>query len=264
MGKLIYGGEFLKVLEVIDLSVSVSGRIILEDISFSLDKGEVSVLMGPNASGKTSLAMALLGHPDYKVTKGRIILDGEDITNMPLHERVLKGLFVSFQAPPEVSGVRLGNVLRDVLRKRGLSDEEVEEELSRILKLTDIPSEFLIRSVNVGFSGGERKRVEMAFALAVNPKVAVLDEIDSGVDMDSLKDIAGCIQELNNRGVAVLIITHYKNILNYIIPDHVYVLGRGVFRKFRDVSIARLIEKCGYECILGEKCDLMRRKNSGR
>jgi len=244
------------ILEVDRLTVAVNNRIIIKDISLRIPEKSFSVLMGPNASGKTTLIMSIIGNPRYKILSGKIIFNGKNITNIPTYERIKKGIFVSYQAPPTIKGVKLGFLLKLLLNRRGLSKTEVERELRNIISFLGIPESFLKRDLNLGFSGGERKRVEMAQLMAMKPKLALLDEIDTGVDVDSMKIIAGTINRVLNEGTTVFLITHYKNILSYVIPDRVFVMGNNLIKEYQDIKIAKLIERCGYGCVLKGKCDI--------
>ena len=244
------------ILEIDKLTTAVDNKIIIKNISLRIPKKSFSVLMGPNASGKTTLIMSIIGNPRYKILSGRIIFDGENITNIPTYERVKKGIFVSYQAPPTIRGVKLGFFLKLLLKRRGLSEAEAERELKNIISFLNIPESFLKRDLNLGFSGGERKRVEIAQLMAMKPKLALLDEIDTGIDIDSMKIIAGAINRILNEGTTVFLITHYKNILSYVIPDRVFVMGNNLIKEYRDIKIAKLIERCGYGCVLEGKCDI--------
>jgi len=241
----------MSILEIVDLSVAVGGRTILKDINLELDRGKVKVLMGPNASGKTSLAMAIIGNPMYKVMSGDILLEGESILKLPLYERIRRGISIAHQSPPEIRGIRLRDLLNLLAEKSGVDREYVKE----VLGILNIDPQLLDRDLHVGFSGGERKRIEVALVLISRPKVAILDEPDSGVDVDSLKLISNAIRTMLSEGVAVLLITHYRLILREVHTDSVYVLIKGQVKKC-DASIVEIIEKCGYGCIEKGVCDV--------
>ncbi|RLE90344.1 MAG: Fe-S cluster assembly ATPase SufC [Thermoprotei archaeon] len=239
-------------LEIIDLDIAVKDRVILRDVNLELERGKVSVLMGPNASGKTSLAMAIVGNPMYRVLKGRILLEGEDILGLPIHERVKRGISIAYQSPPEIRGLKLYDLLNLLAERRGVRRKYVEE----VLHLLNINSQLLNRDLYVGFSGGEKKRIEMVQILISRPKVAILDEPDSGVDVDSLKLISNAIRTLLREGTAVLLITHYRLILQEIPADPVYIAIKGRVKEC-DASIVQIIEKCGYGCIERGVCDVV-------
>jgi len=249
------------VLAVEHLKVKVDGELILKDISLKVYRGEVFVLMGPNAVGKSTLVYALMGHPRYRVVSGRIILDGEDVTKLDVDERARRGLFIGFQHPPSIKGLKTGVLLERILAKRGLAGLE---EVTKILKKVGLPEAMMLRDVNTGFSGGEMKRFEIAQMLALKPKIAVLDEPDSGVDFDSLRLIAEAIKEAAEAGVGVLLITHYRNILRHLKPSGVYVMLDGTIKACGDVRLIDLIERCGYECVKGAVCSLRGVNSHGR
>lgn len=240
----------MAVLEVRDLVVSVAGNRILNGVSFSLDPGKVHALMGPNGSGKSTLAFALAGHPDYVIESGRVVLGGEDITGLPPHERARRGLFLGFQYPPEVEGVRL----REFLRLAAAHCQEPFCEFQKLYleSLAYFRMEGLgDRELNVGFSGGEKKRSELLQMRVLRPKVALLDEPDSGVDVDGLRLIAAGIEEAARLGTAVLLITHYPRILEYLPPARVFVLDGGRIVREDGPELAWEIERAGYGAVRG-------------
>jgi len=240
-------------LRVENLHIRVENKLVVKGATLNIEGGKVYALIGPNASGKTSLAMAILGHPEYEVVKGRIIFEGEDITNLPMPERVRRGLYVSFQNPPEIKGVKLGYFLERLMKRRyGKVDKNIILRYSEELGLG---REHLERDLNVGFSGGERKRVEVLQLLLLKPKIAILDEPDSGVDIESLKVIASTIKDVVEEGTGVLVITHYRNILSYLKPSLVYVMGEAEIKMCGNVEILDLVERCGYSCILKGVCE---------
>lgn len=237
-------------LEIRDLHVSVGGKVILKGVDLALEAGEVHALMGPNGSGKSTLAFAVAGHPEYRVEKGRISLLGEDITPLPPHERARKGLFLGFQYPPEVEGVKL----REFLRLAAANCQEPFCEFQKLYKgaLGRLGLEGLgERELNVGFSGGEKKRSELLQMCVLRPKVALLDEPDSGVDVDALKLIASCIREAAGSGTAVLLITHYSRILSHVPPSRVFVLFEGRIVREGGPELAEEIERTGFEAVVG-------------
>jgi len=245
-------------LSVNDLHVEVEGKEVLRGVTLRVERGEAVVLMGPNGSGKTTLAYAVMGHPRYKVTKGSIELDGVDLTGLPAYERALKGLPLAFQSPIEVPGVRLGYLLNmiNAIRVKGFDLSYVDPRFlswarakARQLGLSD---EMLEREVNVGFSGGERKRSEVLQVLAMNPRYAIFDEPDSGLDVDGVKVIGEAIAEMKRSGVGVLVITHQASIADFVRPDRAYVLNRGRIVAEGDYELVRRVLKEGYESFLKE------------
>ena len=241
-------------LQIKDLHVEVEGKEILKGVSLDVGKGEVVALMGPNGAGKSSLGYALLGHPNYKVTKGQIIFKGEDITRLPPNERARKGLFLSFQYPSEVPGVSMTNLLRTAVnsrrdKKNPIPVAEFIKQLREIMKMLKIDESFTHRYINEGFSGGEKKRAEILQMAMLKPEMAILDETDSGLDIDSLKTVAEGINKLMNPDVGILLITHYQRILNYINSNRVYIMMDGRIVKSGGKELAHQIEAQGYESL---------------
>ncbi|BAK54480.1 MULTISPECIES: Fe-S cluster assembly ATPase SufC [Sulfurisphaera] len=241
-------------LKIENLHVTVEGKEILKGVSLTINSGEIHVLMGPNGSGKTSLSLAIMGHPKYKITEGKILLDNEDITNLETHEKVKKGLFLAFQNPIEISGVKLSTLLvAEYNRIYGSSQSPLQvisyvKELSKTVGVSD---SLLNRGVFEGFSGGEKKRTEILQMLLMKPKIAILDEPDSGVDVDGLRAIAEAIVKLRNENnTGYLIITHYRRILDHVKADKVHVLYRGKIVASGGMELAKLIDEKGYEGIL--------------
>ncbi len=241
-------------LETIELVAGPEDKIVLRGVTLKVPRGSVVALMGPNGSGKTTLAYTIAGHPAYRVAKGRIILEGEEITSLPPHERARKGLMLGFQNPPEIPGVRLLNFLAAAYNRRFNIQEKligsprpelVKQAREYAIKL-GLSEDFLQREVNVGFSGGERKRAEMLQVLLLKPKYVILDEPDSGLDVDGVRMVADAIRRLVDDGVGVLIITHYARILQFVEPDHVAVLVNGVIVDEGGPELARRIEQEGY------------------
>ena len=246
-------------LEIKDLHVEVEGKEILKGISLTIEQGKVHALMGPNGSGKSTLANVLLGHPKYTVTQGKIILNGEDITNLPPNERASKGLFLSFQYPVEIPGVTVTNFMKTSLNEmrkaKGLDDMPAKEMLKLIREkseLLEIDRKFLSRSLNQGFSGGEKKRNEIFQMAMLEPKLAILDETDSGLDIDALRIVANGVNKLKSKDNAVVIITHYQRLLDYIVPDFVHVLYNGKIVKSGTKELAFELEEKGYDWIKQE------------
>lgn len=238
----------MNALEVHDLWVRVGDKLILRGVDFALEPGQVHALMGPNGSGKSTLALALAGHPEYQVVKGRALLEGRDLLALPPYERARAGLFVAFQYPPEVEGVKLREFLRLACGERGKGFCEFQrifpQALAR-LKMED----FRDRELNVGFSGGEKKRAELLQLYMLRPKVALLDEPDSGVDVDALRLIAEVIKEMAAAGTAVLIITHYPRLLEYVPPEKVFVLLDGRIVDHDGPELAWRIGEAGFEVV---------------
>ena len=241
----------MPLLKIKNLHVSVDKREILHGINLEIDKGETHILMGPNASGKTSLVLAMIGYPAYKITGGQILFDGKDVSRLRIDERVKLGIGVTFQNPPAIRGVKLRDLLRLCagLKPWNPLEEPHEGFASKILEQVGMNSKlYLSRDVNIGFSGGERKRVEVAQILCLKPKLMVLDEPDSGVDIDSLKLIGNRINSLATElGSAVLVITHYRHVLPYLKPDFVHVLYDGQIVDSGDPNkIVSKLEELGY------------------
>ncbi|HAF71493.1 TPA: Fe-S cluster assembly ATPase SufC [Candidatus Acetothermia bacterium] len=240
----------MKALEAENLHVSVAGRLILKGVDLALEKGKVHALMGPNGSGKSTLAFALAGHPEYPIHQGRILLSGEEITHLPPDQRAKRGLFLAFQYPPEVEGVRLRELMRLACGDQGQGFCDFMErypQAVRRLHMEDLAE----RELNVGFSGGEKKRSELLQAWLLRPKVALLDEPDSGVDVDGVRVIADTIRELADSGTAVLVITHYPRVLEYVPPARVFVLEEGRISQEGGPELARAIEKKGFKVVKG-------------
>jgi Fe-S cluster assembly ATP-binding protein len=238
--------------EIRDLHVAIDEREILKGVDLLVRKGEVHALMGPNGSGKSTLANAIMGHPKYKVTKGQILMKGENLLELDTDERARKGLFLAFQYPCEVPGVRMSNFLRLACSARAGKDIDVMEFYNRLeekMKLLDIDEKFMKRYLNEGFSGGEKKRNEILQMMMLQPEFAVLDETDSGLDIDALKVVARGVNEMRGPDLGVLIITHYERILRYITPDFVHILVDGKIVKSGGPDLATHLEEHGYDWI---------------
>ncbi len=237
-------------LEVKDLHVSIDGKRILNGISLEVNKGEVVALMGPNGSGKSTLAYALMGSPNHTVESGKIMLEGEEVTGLSPDKRAKKGLFLSFQYPSEIPGVSVANFLRTALNSINGGQVPVKEFMARLkekMRLLEMDESFARRYLNAGFSGGEKKRAEMLQMAVLQPKIAILDETDSGTDVDALKIIANGINKIKEEcGTGILLITHYNRILKYVRPDRVYVVVDGKIVKIGDHDLADRIEAEGY------------------
>ncbi|MBO3762852.1 MAG: Fe-S cluster assembly ATPase SufC [Thermoproteota archaeon] len=241
------------VLEIKNLTVYAKERQILYDVSLSLERSQLIVLMGPNGSGKSTLAQTLLGSPFYKIIRGEVLLDGESIVNLKTHERVRKGLFLVFQNPVEIQGVSVLNLVKAAhssITSEQTSIFEFKNKLSSLLSFLDLEESFLYKNVNVEMSGGEKKKSEMLQLLAIKPKYAILDEPDSGLDVDSLKLVAKAITNLLNSNVGVLLITHYTRIINELpSPSKVYVMLNGKIVTSGGVEVAKEVDRGGYEWI---------------
>lgn len=236
-------------LQVKDLHVKIEGREIIKGVNLHVNKGEVVALMGPNGSGKSTLANSLMGHPKYEVTEGQVFLDGTEITSLEPNEKAKKGLFLSFQYPAEISGVTLSNFLRaayNSVKNTNTSVFSFMKILKEKMKLLKIKEEFANRYINEGFSGGEKKRAEILQLAILEPKLAILDETDSGLDVDALKIVAEGVNAARTKETGVLIITHYQRILNYIQPDRVYIMKDGKIIKEGKKELAKTIEEEGY------------------
>ena len=235
-------------LEIIDLHVEIDGVEIIKGVSLKFEPGEIHVLMGPNGSGKTTLANAVMGNPQYKITQGKIILDGKDITNERADVRAKKGLFLSFQHPSEVAGVQLTNFLRSALNNvkgRKYSVLEFHKLLREKMALLKMDNSFKNRSLNEGFSGGEKKRNEMLQLLVLEPKYALLDETDSGLDIDAMKIVAEGLRKVSKE-MGIIVITHYNRFLEFLQPDKVSVLCNGKILRNGSSELAKQIEKEGF------------------
>jgi len=233
-----------KMITIKDLHVEVEGKEILKGISLILKKGKVHALMGPNGSGKSTLANVIMGHPKYKITKGSILLDGEDITKLSPDERAKRGLFLSFQYPKEIEGVTIANFLKTALGDISLDD--FEKLLKGKMKELGVDESFAERYLNTGFSGGEKKKAEILQLLVLNPSIAILDETDSGLDIDALRVVAEGINNFMNKDKTVLIITHYKRILEHINPDKIFILKDGRIVKEGSGELVERLEEEGY------------------
>ncbi|MEW6054991.1 MAG: Fe-S cluster assembly ATPase SufC [Bdellovibrionota bacterium] len=246
------------VFEVRELHVSVEDKEILKGVSLKIHRGEVHAIMGRNGSGKTTLAFTLMGHPKYKVTSGQILLDGEDITNLSTDERAKRRLFLAFQYPVGIPGVTVANFLRSSIRAvRGaeIPSKDLRKTIQQEMKALHIPDSFMTRYLNEGFSGGEKKRLETLQMRLLQPKVAVLDETDSGLDIDALKDVSGSIEDLRSPERGIVLITHYQRMLDYIKPDCVHVFLDGRIVRSGSAELAKALEEKGYDWVINEEKD---------
>lgn len=235
--------------EIKQLGVRTDERSVVKDVTLKVRSGEIHVLMGPNGSGKTTLVNAIMGHPNYEVTTGEIMLDGENITDLSADKKARLGLFLSMQYLPEIPGVTMTNFLHRAYRELKGSDISVLDfykHLEEKAKSLDIDSSFLSRHVNSGFSGGEKKQSEILQMVTLEPKFAFLDEIDSGVDVDSMKKVLSGIKKLRGLGVGFILITHYDHILEEISPDHVHVMHGGQIIASGGRELAKEIESKGF------------------
>ncbi len=244
-------------LVIKDLHVSIGDKPIVKGLNLEILKGEVHAIMGLNGSGKSTLAKAISGHPDYTITSGSVLLDGEDILGLEADERSRKGLFLAFQYPSEVPGVSNANFIRAALQARLGEGEELEavdyyHRLYEKMDMLDIRRDFTARSVNEGFSGGEKKRNEILQMAMLEPSYAVLDETDSGLDIDALKIVAHGVNTLRGPNLGVLLITHYQRLLNYIVPDKVHIMMDGRIVHTGDKSLALEMDEKGYDWIKPE------------
>ena len=247
--------EIDKKLEIIDLHVEVDGKEIIKGVTLTFYPGKVHALMGPNGSGKSTLAHALMGHPKYKITQGKILLDGEDITAAKPEVRAQKGLFLSFQYPSEISGVTISNFLRTAVNnlreKKGLpmySVVDFHKLLKEKMAQLKIDSSFSKRYLNEGFSGGEKKRMEMLQLAMLEPSYALLDETDSGLDVDAMKTVAESVDKIRQeKEMSIIVITHYSKFLDYLKPDNVSILYQGKIVKSGSYELAKHINEKGFE-----------------
>ena len=243
-------------LEIRDLHATVDGKEILRGISLTVKKGEVHAIMGPNGSGKSTLAKILAGHPAYEVTKGEVLFEGRNLLELAPDERAREGVFLAFQYPVEVPGVSNAQFLRLAYneKRKHLGEEELDplefkDLLAERAKIVEMDAGLMSRSVNEGFSGGEKKRNEILQMAVLEPKLAVLDETDSGLDIDALRVVADGVNRLRTPENAVILVTHYQRLLNYIVPDYVHVLYRGRIVRSGGKELALELEEKGYDWI---------------
>lgn len=242
-------------LEIRNLHVAVDGKEILKGVSLTLHRGEIHALMGRNGSGKSTLAATLMGHPRYEITAGEVLFEGQNLLEMETDERARAGIFLAFQYPVAIPGVTVANFLRSALKSlRGeeMSAREFRNSLKEEFKALHMPDSFATRYVNEGFSGGEKKRLEIAQMGVIKPKLAVLDETDSGLDIDGVRIVAENVNRIAGENTGVLVITHYQRILRYIRPHYVHVMVNGRIVRSGDETLAHELEQRGYDWILKE------------
>ncbi|MDT0691173.1 Fe-S cluster assembly ATPase SufC [Salegentibacter sp. F188] len=247
-------------LKIKNLHASIDDKEILKGINLEINPGEVHAIMGPNGSGKSTLSSVIAGKEEFEVTEGEILFEGKDLSELDPEERAHKGIFLSFQYPTEIPGVSVTNFMRTSInahrKAQGLEDMPGNEMLKLIREKSEmlaIDRKFLSRSLNEGFSGGEKKRNEIFQMAMLNPKLSILDETDSGLDIDALKIVADGVNKLRNENNAVLVITHYQRLLNYIVPDVVHVLVDGRIVKTGGKELAFELEEKGYDWVTPEK-----------
>ena len=247
-------------LEIRNLHAGIEGTEILKGIDLTINKGEVHAIMGPNGSGKSTLAKVLAGHPQYQVTAGEVLYNGKNLLELAPHERALEGVFMAFQYPIEVPGVSNAQFLRLAYneKRKHLGEEELDplefkDLLKERAKVVEMDASFMTRSVNEGFSGGEKKRNEILQMAVLEPMLAVLDETDSGLDIDALRVVAGGVNQLRTPDNAIIVVTHYQRLLNYIVPDFVHVLASGRIAREGGKELALELEEKGYDWIRAEQ-----------
>ncbi|ADO55665.1 iron ABC transporter ATP-binding protein [Paenibacillus jamilae] len=239
------------------LKATIEGKEILKGINLEMKGGEIHAIMGPNGTGKSTLASALMGHPKYEVTDGKVTLDGEDVLDMEVDERARAGLFLAMQYPSEIAGVTNSDFLRSAINARREEGQEISlikfiRQMESKMKELEMNPEFAHRYLNEGFSGGEKKRNEILQMMMLDPKIVVLDEIDSGLDIDALRIVANGVNAMRSEDRGFLVITHYQRLLNYIKPDYVHVMMQGRIVKSGGPELAERLEADGYDWIKEE------------
>lgn len=244
-------------LEIKDLHVSIEDKEILKGVNLTINTGEIHAIMGPNGTGKSTLSSAIMGHPSYEVTQGEVLLDGVNILELEVDERAKAGLFLAMQYPSEITGVTNADFMRSAINAKREEGQEINlmqfiKKLDKEMDFLDIYKDMAQRYLNEGFSGGEKKRNEILQLMMLEPKFAILDEIDSGLDIDALKVVSKGINEMRGEEFGALMITHYQRLLNYITPDKVHVMYGGKVVKSGGPELAKRLEEEGYEWVKEE------------
>ncbi|HAR4812160.1 TPA: Fe-S cluster assembly ATPase SufC [Staphylococcus aureus] len=244
-------------LEIKDLHVSIEDKEILKGVNLTINTDEIHAIMGPNGTGKSTLSSAIMGHPSYEVTKGEVLLDGVNILELEVDERVKAGLFLAMQYPSEITGVTNADFMRSAINAKREEGQEINlmqfiKKLDKNMDFLDIDKDMAQRYLNEGFSGGEKKRNEILQLMMLEPKFAILDEIDSGLDIDALKVVSKGINQMRGENFGALMITHYQRLLNYITPDKVHVMYAGKVVKSGGPELAKRLEEEGYEWVKEE------------
>ncbi|MGA3600304.1 Fe-S cluster assembly ATPase SufC [Lysinibacillus agricola] len=247
----------MSTLVIKDLHVEIDGKEILKGVNLTINTNEIHAIMGPNGTGKSTLASAIMGHPKYEVTSGTVELDGENVLGMEVDERAQAGLFLAMQYPSEIAGVTNADFLRSAINARREEGDEISlmkfiRELDKNMEFLEMNEDMAQRYLNEGFSGGEKKRNEILQLMMIKPTIAILDEIDSGLDIDALKVVSKGINAMRGEGFGCLMITHYQRLLNYITPDHVHVMMQGRVVKSGGEELAQRLEAEGYDWIKKE------------
>lgn len=248
---------YMTTLTIKNLHVSIEGKEILKGFDLTVKTGEIHAIMGPNGAGKSTLAAAVMGHPSYDVTQGEIWLDDLNIMEMEVDERALAGLFIAVQYPSEIPGVTNASFLRAAINARRAEEDKISimdfiQKLDEKMAVLEMPEEMAERYLNEGFSGGEKKRNEILQLMMIEPKIAILDEIDSGLDIDALRVVSKGINAMRGDDFGAIIITHYQRLLNHIVPDFVHIVIDGKIVKSGDAQLAKRLEKEGYKGIADE------------
>lgn len=244
-------------LEIKDLHVRIEEKEILKGVNLTMNTNEIHAIMGPNGTGKSTLAAAIMGHPAYEVTQGQVFVDGEDILELETDERALKGLFLAVQYPSEIAGITNAEFMRAAINARRDEDDKISvmdfiKKLDEKMEILDMPEEMAERYLNEGFSGGEKKRNEILQLMMIEPTFAILDEIDSGLDIDALQVVAKGVNAMRGEGFGALMITHYQRLLDYIHPDKVHIMMDGRVVKTGDAELAQQLEAEGYKGLVEE------------
>ncbi|EOA9886626.1 TPA: Fe-S cluster assembly ATPase SufC [Staphylococcus aureus] len=244
-------------LEIKDLHVSIEDKEILKGVNLTINTDEIHAIMGPNGTGKSTLSSAIMGHPSYEITKGEVLLDGVNILELEVDERAKAGLFLAMQYPSEITGVTNADFMRSAINAKREEGQEINlmqfiKKLDKNMDFLDIDKDMAQRYLNEGFSGGEKKRNEILQLMMLEPKFAILDEIDSGLDIDALKVVSKGINQMRGENFGALMITHYQRLLNYITPDKVHVMYAGKVVKSGGPELAKRLEEEGYEWVKEE------------